>query len=94
MEKIVPQRIMARWAEAGGGFGLLPVLGVEAFPPGQHPQPSAIRPDVWLVRIRTSGMDRCYGFAKAWIGPDLRMHVELLPGQERDEVVMRWEGVA
>lgn len=96
-ERIVPKAIMARWSsECKGGFGVLPVVGVEAFPPGQHPQPSAIRPDVWLVQIHTAkGGSRCYGFNRAWIGGDLRMHVELLPGQERDEMVMAWEsGVA
>lgn len=94
VEKIVPQRIMARVrAEDGGGFRELPVVAVEAFPPSFHPKDHSVREDCWLVLIHTTGCARFYGFAKAWIGADLRMHVELLPGQERDEVVGKWEGV-
>lgn len=94
IEKIVPRQIMQRWVDvpgcAGFGMGVLPVLGVEAFPPGQHPKGSFIRPELWHVRILTARGLRSYGFARAWIGPDLRMHVELSPGQERDEVLMNW----
>lgn len=90
--KIVPRTIMVRWSESARcGFGEMPVIGVEAFPPHRHPAGSIIAPELWLVRILTGRGSRNYGFAGAWIGSDLRMRVALSPGQERDEVVMSWE---
>lgn len=77
-------------------FGWLPVTNVAAFPPGQHPYGCPVKSDATAVRImvgvygRNVGT-RWRGFADAWIGPDLRMHVRLMPGQECDETLATWE---
>lgn len=77
-----------------GFYPKLPVLRVEAFPPGAHPKEgSAIRKDVTLVVAHTQYGPRYFGFAEAYIDSRLTMVVKLLPGQERDEVIAKWQTV-
>jgi hypothetical protein len=68
----------------------LPVRAYRAFPPGSHPAACPLIEACWAIELLTDCGSRWHGFASAAIGPDLRMHVKLLDGQERDEVIARW----
>jgi hypothetical protein len=67
-----------------------PVTSIKAYPPFVK-RSGPIRPEFMALEITTPDGTRWHGFADAKIGSDLRMHVKLAPGQERDEVVMAWE---
>jgi len=87
---VVPKTIGILDRKSGDFVRAAPVLSVRSYPPGVVRPSSPIRRDCTAVEIVTSYGSRWYGFADAQIGSDLEMHVKLLPGQERDEVLMRW----
>lgn len=89
--KLIPDTIGVSDRSTGRFYPNARVLGVVAHPPGSHGGP--IRSDVTAVEIVTSHGTRWYGFKRAWITSSLKMAVELLPGQERDEVVARWKSL-
>ncbi len=82
MEKLTPETIMTLQA------GIQPVLRTIAYPPGQHPKGCPILDTMTAVAMETPVNTRWYGFERAAIGADLRMHV-MTTG--RDEVVARWD---
>ena len=81
LERIAPELVICRgrWQ---------PVMQTIAHPPGTHAD-SPIRNELTAVELRTPVGSRWYGFERAWIGSDLRMHVS--PINPRDEVVYKWE---
>jgi hypothetical protein len=85
--KIIP----ATTSKVVGGkfYRNVPIREYRIFPPGRHSGPLVA--DCWAVELVTEVGSRWHGFAAAAIGPDLRVHVTLSEGQERDEVIARWE---
>ncbi len=69
----------------------VPVLRYIAHSPGTHK--CGLRSDVWALEMVTKLGSRWQGFARCYINSRLRMVCELLPGQERDEVLAKWEDV-
>jgi hypothetical protein len=90
--KLIPNEIGCLDKRTGRFNPSARVLRIETHPPGTHAGP--IRSDVTAVEIVTDTGVRWYGCARAWITAGLRMAIELLPGQERDEVIARWEDEA
>ncbi len=95
--RIIPERMLSIDHDASAR-GQKPrafvsaVTSIRTHPPGSFGKPVPIRTDLGLtaVEIRTAaGGTRWYGFKRAWIGADLRMHVG--PINTRDEVVRGWE---
>jgi len=62
-----------------------------AHPPGNHPENCPIRKECVALELRTDFGTRWHGFAKVRIDGSLQMACELLPGQENDEVIMKWK---
>jgi hypothetical protein len=85
MEKLTPETILTWQA------GLQPVIRTIAYPPGQHPARCPIVDTMTAVAMETPVSTRWYGFERAAIGPDLRMHVLVSGIQTRDEVVACWD---
>jgi hypothetical protein len=88
--KLVPKSVGV-FDRSTGRFMLSEVGQVVAYPPGKAPKDSAIRRDWHTVEVRTARGTRWYGFVDARITSGLRMAVKLGPGQERDEVIAKWE---
>lgn len=85
--KKCPEVLLGRLPD--GGHAYQHVVRWETFPPNQHPNGSAIRADMILVRATLeTGTHRYWGTDKAFIGSDLRMHMSVNP---RDEVLSKWE---
>lgn len=73
-----------------GRFTVSPVVRVESFPPGAHPEGACIVKEMTAVKIScANGGVRWYGCSRARITSALRMALEGM--NERDEVVRRWE---
>lgn len=72
--------------------GERPVVGVVAYPPGQHPKGTPIKAEHFAVELKTDvGESGWYGFEEAYIDSTLRMVVG--PVNPRFESAMRWEVV-
>lgn len=80
MERLVPETMICDGRMAA-------VERVIAHPPNRHPG-SPIRDDLTAVECVTGRGSRWFGTERAWIGPDLRMHMLV---NERDEVRRNWE---
>jgi hypothetical protein len=90
IKKLVPETIMAKGKN--GAYQVCDVIRVESFPPGGHPEGCPIIKEAVAVRIQAeNGGVRWYGAKAARITSGLRMEMELWPGGEGDEVVMKWE---
>lgn len=78
--KVVPDRILASSGLWGGQVGV--VQGVTIHAPGEHrhwkgttKEICFIRRDLYCVQVTTTFGSRFFGFERAWIGSDLRVHV-------------------
>ncbi len=85
--KLIPQELLFTAGTRNGQ--IRPVVKVEAFPPAEK-RGMPIRSEYWAVKCTADNGDvRWFGFNNAFIGSDLRMHVEDV--NPRDEVRMKWE---
>ncbi len=82
-ERLVPEVILC-----SGEY--LPVQGIRAYPHGQHPSRALLVTTVQTaVEVVTANGSRWFGFDRAWIGSDLRMHVDGYDA--RNEVIAGWD---
>lgn len=79
------------YTQENGALRNVPVKQYVAHNPGNHPKDCPIRNDCYALELRTDFGTRWHGFAKVRIDGSLQMACELLPGQERDEVIMKWK---
>lgn len=84
-ERVIPDRILT---EAPGGYAVLPVVRSVAYPPGTAPKDAPISASLTVVEVRTAHGVRWFGFQRAWLGSDLRMHVDGYPAGF--EEVAKW----
>lgn len=81
--KLVPRSLMTLQGSSA-------VVRIIAYPPNTAPQHAPIVRHLWTIEcICENGATRWFGFTRAWIGSDLRMHVTGI--NPRDEIVSRWE---
>ena len=82
-ERLIPETTICKGER-------VPVLSVRAYPQGSHPSraPLSSRVQVMVEMVTPLG-SRWWGFDRAWIGSDLRMHVDGYDA--RNEIVRGWE---
>jgi len=79
------------WIASGSVLGQYPVTGTTFYPAGVDRPGSPIRGDIGALHVRTTGGDRWFGCADAYINSELRMVV--IGVDSRDEVRAKWEKV-
>ena len=87
-ERLTPEAVLV---VTGKTWRTLPVLRTIAHPPGQHPEGCPLVATCTAVELVTEAGSRWWGFERAWIGSDLRMHVA--GWDDRNEIVRGWETV-
>lgn len=70
-----------------GATARLPVASIKAGPPAT---PSLAPVAVTIAPTDPAFRPKVQGVSAAWIGSDLRMHVLLFPGTERDGLLACW----
>ncbi len=82
-EKLVPQATICRGQHVS-------VVSVRAYPQGSHPAHAPLVTTAQtMVELVTPVGSRWWGFERAWIGADLRMHVD--GWDPRNEIVAGWD---
>ncbi len=74
-ERLTPEKVLIVTAGAKV-HRWVPVHSTIAHPPGDHPDNCPLVKDCMAVEMKTKHGSRWWGFTKAWIGSDLRMHVD------------------
>ena len=90
IKKYVPNALEGTFK--GRFYRKLPVSQIVIHKPYNHPTGSPINKELCCVEVFTSlGSKKWHGCQKAYIDSTLRVVIELLSGQEKDEVIMKWE---
>lgn len=80
--KVVPEKLHHH------GFGILPIIKIEALPPYSHDHSPIINSLTCVVCHMSNDIKRYFGTKEAVIGPDLRMHILINPN---NEMLRTWE---
>lgn len=91
--KYIPDHVACMDWNRSRFYPSAPVVEIKLHPPieaDRHPG-TAIRGDWFLAEVITTVGKRTYGFVDGFIDGSLRMAVRLGPGQERDEVIAKWQ---